>query len=87
VIGHCPLETQAAEPPVRQIEVDLLAQPTLGPDAEAVTDEEPFRFVLPIRLKRRGVEAKLVMKAAGSRMAVAGQKAHHPVRGRPSLDR
>jgi hypothetical protein len=36
VIGHGTLATQAPEPPVRQIEVDLIAQPMLGPDAKRI---------------------------------------------------
>jgi hypothetical protein len=60
VIGHCPLETQAAEPPVGQIKVDLLAQPTLGPDAEAVTDEEDAdqQFGINRRAACRAIERR-----------------------------
>jgi len=44
--------------------IGLLAEP----DADITADsEELFNVVVPIQLKRRGVEAKLVMKAAGSR--------------------
>ncbi|MGY2990018.1 hypothetical protein ACVWZM_006928 [Bradyrhizobium sp. USDA 4501] len=40
VIRHRPIQTEPAEPPIGQIEVDLIAQPPLRSDAEAVTDQE-----------------------------------------------
>src|SRR5689334_10233551 len=40
MVRHIPLEPKAAEPAVCQIEVNLLAQPPLGADAEAVADEQ-----------------------------------------------
>jgi hypothetical protein len=40
MIGHSAVETQAAEPAISQIEVDLLTQPTLRTNAEAVADDE-----------------------------------------------
>jgi site-specific DNA recombinase len=44
--------------------IGLLAEPDAG---TASGSEEPFSLVMPIQLKRRGVEAKLVIRAAGSR--------------------
>jgi len=44
--------------------IGLLAEPDVGTASGA---EELFSLVMPIQLKRRGVEAKLVMRAAGSR--------------------
>src|SRR3979490_1589964 len=42
VIRHAAIEPEAAEPPIRQIEVNLLAQTPLGADAGAVTyDQHP----------------------------------------------
>src|SRR5215475_8262146 len=40
VIRHRPIQTEPAEPPVGQIEMDLLAQAPLRSDAEAVSDQE-----------------------------------------------
>jgi hypothetical protein len=34
MVGHMAVEPKAAEPPVCEIEVNLLAQPPLRPDAE-----------------------------------------------------
>ena len=40
MIGHVAVEPEPAEPAVRQVEVNLLAQPPLGADAEAVADDQ-----------------------------------------------
>ena len=40
MIRDLAFEPQSAEPPVRQIEMHLLAQPPLGSDATAVADEQ-----------------------------------------------
>jgi len=40
VIWHRPIQTEPAEPPVCQVEVNLVAQPPLRSDTEAVTDQE-----------------------------------------------
>src|SRR6185369_17089229 len=40
VIRNRPIQTKPAEPPVGQIEVNLIAQPPLRSDAETVTDQE-----------------------------------------------
>ena len=40
VVGHRAIEPELAEPPVRQVEVHLLAQPPLRADAEAVADDQ-----------------------------------------------
>ena len=40
MIGNLGVEPQSAEPAIGQIEIDLLAQPTLGTNAEAVADDE-----------------------------------------------
>jgi hypothetical protein len=41
MIRDVTIEPEPAEPPVRQIEVDLFAETPLGPDTEAVSDDEP----------------------------------------------
>ena len=40
VIRHFVLQSQPAEPPIRQVQVHFFAQPPLGPDAEAVTHDQ-----------------------------------------------
>jgi hypothetical protein len=40
MIGDVAVEPQSTEPAVRQIEVDLLAQSTLGANAETVADDQ-----------------------------------------------
>ncbi len=40
MIGHRAVESQAAEPAIRQVEMHLLTQPALGTDAERVTDNQ-----------------------------------------------
>ncbi len=40
MIGHRAVEAQSTKPAVRQVEVNLLAQPPLRADAEAVADDQ-----------------------------------------------
>src|ERR1039457_1453051 len=40
MVRHSILEAQATEPAIRQIEVDLFAQPPLGTNAKAVTHDQ-----------------------------------------------
>ena len=40
MIRHVVVEPKTAEPPVRQIEVDLLAQAPLGADAKAIAHNQ-----------------------------------------------
>src|SRR5713101_1174175 len=40
MVGNAAFQSQPAKPAVRQVEIDLLAQPPLGPDAEAVTHDQ-----------------------------------------------
>ena len=40
MIWHAAIETELAEPPIRQIEVDFLAQVSLGADAKAIADNQ-----------------------------------------------
>ena len=40
MIRHRSIEAEAAEPAVGEIEVNLVAQSPLGPDAEAVADDQ-----------------------------------------------
>jgi len=49
----------------------LLGEPA---GVKADRSQELFRLVVPIRLKRRGVEARLLMKAAGSRCPAPDMK-------------
>jgi hypothetical protein len=40
VIGNLAIQTESAEPPVRQIEVNLFAESALGPNAHAIADDQ-----------------------------------------------
>jgi hypothetical protein len=40
VIAYVALQTQSAEPTIGEVEMYLVAQPPLGLDAHAVTDEQ-----------------------------------------------
>ena len=40
VIRHPVGKIEAAEPAIRQVQMHLLAQPTLGPDAKAIADQQ-----------------------------------------------
>src|SRR5271154_1548702 len=40
MIGDAAIEPQATKPPIREIKMDLLAQPTLRTNAQAVADDE-----------------------------------------------
>jgi hypothetical protein len=40
VVGHVAIEPQPAKPAIAQIEMNLVAQPPLGPDAIAVADQQ-----------------------------------------------
>jgi hypothetical protein len=40
VIGNLAVQTEPAEPAICQIEMNLLAEPPLGPDANAVADDQ-----------------------------------------------
>src|SRR5215471_4484596 len=48
VIRHRAIQAQPAEPPVGQIEVNLLTQPPLRSDAEAISDQEHSNHELGI---------------------------------------
>jgi hypothetical protein len=48
MIGDVAVEPQATEPAIGKIEVDLVAQPTLRTDAEAVADDEDPDYQLRI---------------------------------------
>jgi hypothetical protein len=40
VIGDIAIKPEPAKPAIRQVQVDFLAQPPLGPDPEAVSDQQ-----------------------------------------------
>ena len=40
MVGNTAFQSQPAEPAVRQVEIDLLAQPPLGADAASVADDQ-----------------------------------------------
>ena len=67
MIRHPAVETEPAEPAVGEVEVDLVAKPTLGADAEAVADDQHADHQLGIdgRAARRGVERSQLPAQAG----------------------
>ena len=40
MVGHVAIEAEPAEPAIGQVQMNLLAQPPLGADAEAVADDQ-----------------------------------------------
>src|SRR5262249_53107700 len=62
VIRHRTVQTEPAEPPVGQIEVDLIAQAPLRSDAAAVTDQEHPDHEL--RIDRRPTDATVERRQA-----------------------
>jgi hypothetical protein len=62
MIGHIAVEPEPAEPPVRQIEVDLFAEAPLGADADAATDDQhaDHQFGIDRRATHRAVERREV---------------------------
>lgn len=58
MIRHASVEPETAEPAICQVKVDLLAQPSLGADAEAVSDDEhpDHQFGIDRWPPRRAVE-------------------------------
>ena len=55
VIGHRSVQVEPAEPAIRQVQVNLLAQPALGADAEAVADDQHADHQLRIDRRAAGV--------------------------------
>jgi len=40
MVRNPPIESKLAEPAIRQIEINFLAQPSLGSDADAIADDQ-----------------------------------------------
>ena len=57
MIGHIAFQPQAAEPAIGKIEMNLLAQATLGADAVAVADDQHPDHQFGIDRGAAGVEA------------------------------
>ena len=55
MVRHRVLKSQSTEPAIRQIEVNLFAQPALGTNAEAVTDDQHPHHQLRIDRRPPGV--------------------------------
>ena len=55
MIRHRILKAEAAEPAIGQVQMHLLAQPTLGADAEAVADQQHAHHQLRIDRRPAGV--------------------------------
>ena len=58
VIGHRARQIEPAEPAIGQIEVDLLAQPSLGTDAHAVADDQHSNHQLGVDRGATGLAVK-----------------------------
>ena len=58
MVGHRVFEPQATEPTIRQIQVDLFAQPALGANAKAVTHDQHTYHQLGINRRPAGVAIK-----------------------------
>ena len=48
VVGHCVFKVESAEPAICQVLVNLFAQPTFGPNAEAVANDQHANHELRI---------------------------------------
>ena len=59
MIGNAVVQIEAAEPPVRPVQMHLFAQPSLGPDAEAITHKPPADQELGIDLRAAGVTVEV----------------------------
>ena len=59
VVGHCVFEAQAAEPPIGQVQLHLLAQTPLGADAVAVAHDEHAQHQLGVDRRTPGVAVVL----------------------------
>ena len=55
VIGHRGFEVEPAEPAIRQVQMNLVAQPALGADAEAVADDQHADHQLRVDRRAPGV--------------------------------
>jgi hypothetical protein len=66
VIGHDAIEIEPAEPAVGKVEMDLLAQPPLRPDAHAITDQQhpDHQFGIDRGATRRTIERLQVLANA-----------------------
>ena len=75
MIRHAAVKPEAAEPAIRQVKVDLLAQAPLGADAEAVSDDEhpDHQFGIDRWPPHRAVE--------GGQLPPQVVKLHEPVDG------
>jgi hypothetical protein len=40
MVGNAVVQIETAEPPIRQIQMHLLAEPSLGPNAEAIPNQK-----------------------------------------------
>lgn len=55
MVGYIPLQAELAKPAIGQVQMDLVAKPTLGADAEAVADDQHSDHQLGIDRRSAGV--------------------------------
>ena len=67
VIGHSPVEAEAAEPAIGEVQVHLLAQPPLRADAHAVADDQHPHHQLGIDRRPAHVAVERPQTARGCR--------------------
>lgn len=67
MVGHPPFEAEAAEPTIGRVQVDLVAQPALGANAESLSDDQhpDHRFGIDRRTPGRAVEPREVRPQFG----------------------
>ena len=67
MIGHRSFEVEPAEPAIRQVQLNLLAQPALGANAEAVADDQHADHQL--RVDRRASGVTVERRQMGAQLA------------------
>ena len=73
MVGNVAVQTQSAEPPVGQIEADLLAQPPLGTNAKAVADEQYPHHQLRINRGASNIAVGLEMRPNAGKVDETGR--------------
>ncbi len=73
VVGHVAVQPQPAEPAIGQVQMHLVAQPALGPDAHAIADDEhpDHQFRIDRGATRLAVE--------GLQLLADARQVHEPV--------
>ncbi len=81
MVGHGALQSQAAEPAIGEVQMYLVAQPSLGPDAHAVADDEHPDHQLRVDRWAAGLAVKRLQMLADARQVhEAVNRTKHVVR-------